>query len=252
MPPGGGNPGFGEMRFACIDASGKEPFQSARRDVGPCFRRLQTSPCTSDTPDNRPCVNRQGEHLPTLRNAEPLEFLSIFEDLSLSEGRGLSIFRRVHLPRLVPLAQRDCGDGAAASQRALAPPCRPAAGAEPAPGCRRRLRVPCRLAMRGCVRVAGFLTSPSSPHHQSAPPGHHAELCGTPETEEVAFPHWETGVNSITFTPGGGSKRNVSSLGLTFVWMPSKRIVVSFPNRSTTVVSRTSPVAASATRRSRS
>ncbi len=122
------------------------------------------------------------------------------------------------------------------------------------------LRAGCRLALRGCRRVAAFLTAPSGLQHPATRIAYSAEVCGTPAERQslhllgqCSTPRAHgLGGSSRICTPGGGWKRNSEAGGWRFVstWLNETRVTL--PTRSKTAVSRISPEAGSARSCSRS
>ncbi len=120
----------------------------------------------------------------------------------------------------------------------------------------RALPVGCRLGLQFCEPIAVILTLPSPA--QRSPPGSWlcARLRGRPlhgsglpglgrMRPQPVSAHGAAVGTSTTFTPPGGVKRHNSSPSPVFVrtsWKPTR---VTFPTRSKTAVSFTSPVAGS-------
>ena len=221
--------------------------------TGPGMDPTGNSPTRAEPPSVRPSLR-----------SKPLEFSNFLDFWILSDGPWVSTGDHPQArPERVPRGSRRrrvmgrSGMRGTAGQLAAA-----AAVAVPAR---------CRLTMRSAGPIAAILTSASALHRPRDGIRRRAELCGSGARGVVRCRDWAKAFassprdlripaletqgffgSSRTRTPSGGSKRKRVTGGSWFVSMSSNTTWVRFPKRSTTSVSRITPLAGSTTSSSRS
>ena len=198
------------------------------------------------------------------KEAKPTEIQHVFQFSSLSDTPGVSTVRTPQGQRNTPPSLKSfnavesrAGGASRRSRQALGAPRRNLSSK------RRFLRAGCRLAMRCCAGVAGFLAQASVPQQSaSIAVAGSADNCGMESRAESHCPHraddgsraagasLHGASRSMTSTPSGGSKRKTASAGCWFVRTSLNVTSVTFPSRSKMVVRPTSPLARSARTRS--